>query len=372
MVINDPEPEHHERTVYAEFVTPTAPAVPSETIGEGDLESRDSDLEATTIPPVGKSEIRFGLEPLAKLCALPLYDNVHVIAPLPPGETRDDLLARARQMQSADPNTLDPFDLPERDRMYELATSFVATHVRQLRPGSTMFARNRSFGSRTLVISERAIPRIPFRVVRLTWAVDRGNVVDVRGHKVFAFRLMRLAIPLRRFIWAPGKGDVFDVAYVLGNLCAILGLRIPKPVAACGIVALQTNQIVGNGGLEGQRDAASHDGVSDMILPFATHLMRGMHEGVRYWPARDVNEAVFSMLSAACADVAIPDLKRRWRVKMVVSWVSLLAVLLAIGTLQLGGLLVGDPLPVRWTAGVSVGLILLSIWATHKYHRIDR
>jgi hypothetical protein len=364
-MINDREPERQERTVYASFDTATTPVSPTET-------DPDHDLEATTLRPAGRPELRFAADHWAKFCSLPLYDNVHVMAPLPHGETKDDLLAQARDMAGADRDSLDPFDLPERDRMYEVAKGFVANHVRVLRPGSTILARNRSFSGGTIVISERAIPRLPFRVVRLNWAVDRRNVFDVRGHKVFAFRLKRFEVPTRRFLWAPGKGDIFDVAYVLANLCAILGVRVPRPVAACGIVALQTNQIIGNAALEGQRQSASRDGVSDMILPFATHLMPGLHDGVRYWPARDVNEAVFSMLAASCAQIAIPDLKRRWRVKMTVSWISLLAVLLAFGASQLGVFFVGNPLVVRWIVAIAVALLLLCCWTTHKYHRIDR
>jgi hypothetical protein len=270
-----------------------------------------------------------------------------------------------------DRGSLDPFDLPERDRMYVLAIQFVANHVRQVRSGSTVWSRDRSFGEGTFVISEKPMPLLPFRLVRLNWAVEHGAVVDVHDHRVFAIRLGKVAIPTRRFIWAPGKGDTFDIAYVLGNVCAILGMCVSEPVAASGDVALETNQIVGSDPIEAKRDAAVHDRMRHLILPFGTRLMPGEHDGVRYWPSRDVNEAVYSLMASASSDLAIPDLKRRWRVKMAASWISLLAVLLAIGVTQLAGDFVGNSSLVSWTAAVAAGLFALSALATHKYHRTD-
>jgi hypothetical protein len=364
MVTEPSTPGHHERTVYAGFDSdPDVPVHPGEA---------PTDLEATGDRPPRAAEISIGTDKHLAFTAIPLYDNIHVLAPLPPGQTRNDLIAEANRLARADRDSLDPFDVPERDRMYVLAVQFVANHVRQVRSGSTIWSRDRSFSDGTLVISERAMPLVPFRLVRLNWAIEHDAVIDVHGHRVFAFRLKKVRIPHRRFIWAPGKGDSFDIAYVLGNLCAILGIQVPEPVAASGDVALQTNQIVGSGRIEAKREAAVHDRMAHLILPFGTHLMPGDHHGVRYWPSRDVNEAVYSLLATASSDLAIPDLKRRWRVKMAASWISLLAVLLAIGGMQLAGEFVGNSSLVRWTGGIAACLFAISALATRKYHNVDR
>ena len=227
------------------------------------------------------------------------------------------------------------------------------------------------------MVSERQIPRLPFRLVKLNWAIERNNVVDVHDHRVMRGRLTTFEIPSRRFIWGPGRGDSYDLAYLLGNVCAIMSLHVREPVAVTGDVDLATNQILGSGLIEDKREAAANDRMAHLILPFRTHLMPGDHSGVRYWPARDVNEAAFSLFSASCSDAAIPDLKRRWHVKMVYSWASLLAVLMGIGAYQFAAGFGTDPLAgnqtlLRWTLGIAVALFAISSIATHRYWRMDR
>ena len=211
----------------------------------------------------------------------------------------------------------------------------MANHVRIVRSGASLRTRDRSFGNATIVVSEKPIPRFPLRLAKLNWAIDRSTVVDVKDHRILSARLTKVTIPPRHFIWAPGKGDTFGVAYLLANLCAILGLHVPSKVAATGVVALETNQILGHGLMEDKRQGAVNDGMDHLILPFAAHLMPGVHDGVRYWPARDANEAIFSLLAAASSDIAIPDLKHQWRVKMALSWISFISILAAVCITQL-------------------------------------
>ena len=308
------------------------------------------------------------------IAAFPLHDNVYVLAP---NRERLDPAAEAELLLPENRDRLDPFDLPERERMYILATQFVDNHVRRLRSGASIKARNRIFADDTIVVSEKRFPRLPFRLVKLNWAIERNNVVDVHDHRVMCGRLTRFKVPLRRFIWGPGRGDSYDLAYLLGNVCAITGMHVPQPVAVTGDVDLLTNQILGSGLIEDKREAALNDRMAHLILPFRTHLMPGDHGGVRYWPARDVNEAAFSLFSASCSELAIPDLKRRWRLKMAYSWVSLLAVLTGIGAYQFAAgfgsdPLAGNPTLLRWTLGIAVGLFAVSSFATHRYWRMDR
>jgi hypothetical protein len=94
----------------------------------------------------------------------------------------------------------------------------------------------------------------------------------------------------------------------------------------------------------------------------------------------DINEAFFSLLAAASSETAIPDLKRRWRTKMIFSWISLVAVLAAFSASQLDtgflgqkgfhSILSGEAL--RWTGAVTLALLAICVFATHRYNRMDR
>lgn len=95
-----------------------------------------------------------------------------------------------------------------------------------------------------------------------------------------------------------------------------------------------------------------------------------------------MNEAAFSLFAVASSDLAIPDLKQRWRVKMAWSWISLVAVLVACAVTQLLGpgfsnrrgsyspILSGAPL--KWVGLAVLALFAICIFATHRYHRMDR
>jgi hypothetical protein len=308
-------------------------------------------------------------EPEPRSAAFALYDNVYVLVP----QTEQLDPAEAAELGlNATTDNVDQFDLPERDRMYELAKQFVRNHVRTVKSGSALQSQGRSFSDRAIVVSEKKIPRLPLRHAKVSWAIDRNAVIDVHDHKVLSARLTKVEIPSRRFIWGPGQGDTFDVPYLLSNLCAILSMHVPDPVAATGVVALGTNQILGNDPIEDKRLAASRSRMAHLILPFRAHLMPGLHDGVRYWPARDVDEAIYSLFSAACADRAIPNLKFRWRTKMVASWISLFAALAVYGAMELSSGFGGDPSFSRLMFGVALALFATSSFATHRYWRIDQ
>jgi hypothetical protein len=350
LVTEPPQPEHLKRTIFEPGAGPTP-----------------SDVGGETETPVSSED-----EPGA--AAIPLYDNVHVLVPLAVGRDRDDLMAEAKRLRAAGRDALDPFDVPERERMYVLARLFVRGHVRRLRSGGAIRAVGRTFGDGTLVVSEKPFPRFPFRLIKVNWVIDGHDVVDVHDHRVLGARLTRVPIPARRFIWAPGKGDTYDLAYVAANVCAILDIHVPEPVAVSGDVALATHAVLGKNLSEDKREGAARDGMAHLILPFGAHLMPGKHHGVRYWPARDVNEGLYSLLSAASSDVLVPDLKHRWRVKMAYSWGSLLAVLLAVGANQFGGTIAttpGSTVVLRWALGVGVVLFVVSLYCTRKYRQID-
>jgi hypothetical protein len=307
--------------------------------------------------------------------AIPLYDNIYVLAYIPPGEERDDLIVAAQRLENADQDQRDQRDVTERDRMYALAIQFISEHVRMIKSGSTIRARDRLFGDGTVVVSEKPIPRFPIRLVKLNWAIDRHMVVDVHDHRVLRARLTKVTNPARRCIWTVGKGDEHDVAYLLGNLCALLDIHVPESVAATGVVAPHSKEVLGGSLMEDKRQAAILDHMAHFVVPYDTHLMPGDHEGVRYWPVRDAYEANYSLLSVACSDLAFPDLRHRWRMRMVYSWASLLTILGACGAYQFavaGNGFVGNRALLGWTVGVWVALSAFSSFCTHKYRNIDR
>lgn len=100
---------------------------------------------APDFPDVDLSESAQQLE--AK--AFPLYGNIYVLTLR--GE-RPDTGAEAEVLRHPTRDNVDQFDLPERDRMYALATQFVASHVRRVRTEGALKSRDRSFGSGTLVV----------------------------------------------------------------------------------------------------------------------------------------------------------------------------------------------------------------------------
>ena len=228
--------------------------------------------------------------------AYPLYDNVYVLVP---AHERLDPREAAELGLNAIPDDVDEFDLPARDRIYEVAAQFVRHHVRRLRSGSDIKVGDRSLSDRAIVISEKRFSRLPFRFAKLSWVIDHNAVFDVHGHNILCARLAKIEIPPRRLIWGPGTGDTFDLAYLLANVCAILNMHVPVPVAATGAVDLKTKQILGNDPIEAKRLAAQKSRIAHLILPFGARFMPGLHEGVRYWPACDVDQAVYSLFSAA-------------------------------------------------------------------------
>jgi hypothetical protein len=260
----------------------------------------------TEAPPEPESYERSS-DPEPRAAAFPLYDNVYVLVP---SHERLELEEAAELGLVTGPEDAGQFDAPERDRMYDVALQFIRNHVRRVRSGSAVKSKDLSFSDRAIIVSEKRCPRLPFRATKVSWVIDRNAVVDLHKTKAFSLRLAKVDIPPRRYIWGPGRGDSFDLAYLLANICAILSMHVAETVAASGVVMSRGGQVVGNDPIVDKRRAASKSGIAHLILPFAAHLMPGSHDGVRYWPVRDVNEAVFSLLSAASSGNARPDLMR--------------------------------------------------------------
>jgi hypothetical protein len=242
------------------------------------------------------------LEPVTTIPAkvIPLYDNLYVVVPEHDQRDEDD----KAQMQNAFRDDGDSYGPPERDRMYTLATRFVASHVRVVRSGKAIGSTDRVSAEGTLVVSEKKVPRSPIPMT-LDWAIEGNRVIEVHGRRIGRWRLGGATVPSRRFIWAPGKGDGFDLGYLLANVCAILNMRVPVPIAAIGDVGLKDNQILGDKWMiEERRQTLRENQIRHLILPVRAGFMPGDHSGVRYWPVYDANHAFVSLLAAAASDQA--------------------------------------------------------------------
>lgn len=295
VTVEPPDRQHRERSteLATDFLTgfdfPTSRhlherSAPSDTEVKGDGENHASKVSE---PEPGRPEAS----------AYPLYDNIYVLVP---AHVRLDSEEAAELGLDTIPNDVDQFDLRGQDRIYELASKFVRNHVRRVKARSAIKAGGRLLSDRAIVISEKRFSRLPFRFARLSWAVDRNAVVDVHDQKVLCGRLTKVVIPPQRVVWGAGSGDTFDVAYLLANVCAILGMHVPVPVAATGAMELRTNQIVGNDPIEDKRLAAQKSGIAHLILPVGARFMPGLHGGVRYWPVYNVDHAIYSLFSASC------------------------------------------------------------------------
>jgi hypothetical protein len=232
---------------------------------------------------------------------IPLYDNLYVVAPEHDRRDEDD----KAQMQNAIRDDVDSYDPPEGDRIYAIATRFVANHVRAVRRGKAIGSTDRVSAGGTLVVSEKKVQHYPFPVTPIDWAIEGNRVIEAHGRRIGRWRLGGATVPSRRFIWAPGKGDGFDLGYFLANVCAILNMRVPVPIAAIGDVGVKGNQILGDRWMiEERRQTLRENQIRHLILPVRAGFMPGDHSGVRYWPVYDTNHAFVSLLAASASDQA--------------------------------------------------------------------
>jgi len=121
-----------------------------------------------------------------------------------------------------------------------------------------------------------------------------------------------------------------------------------------------------------EREGAAYDDMSDVIYA-APHDPVPTGGKPRLWPVRDVNEALFILMSTAAAKTVLPDLRHRWKVKMTFSWISAIAFMAGFLPTQFAGT-VAQAYPTLSRIGIAVGAVLfcISAFATHQYWRMDR
>jgi len=311
----------------------------------------------------------------ASVAAVPLSNNIFTLTPIPHGLTRDDLLDRAKDLALAPPEKrLSEFDRPEKDRIFGIAELFVRGHVRRIAKGTAIKTPQLTFGVGTIVISEDLVPETRLRHARFQWAVTPTGFVELKDAKLPVGHLEALDIGSQPTFGSPHRGDDSDVAFLLAYVCNLLDTSQDQSIAGIGVVALEDDHLLFERAIESLLAGAKADHVENVILPFANGKVNGEHEGVRYWSARDSNEAIFSLCTALAHKAVVPHLYRRAMTKEAYSWLSLVTILLAVCGYQLAVALGRHP-PVeflRYLLGIVVLLILGSVVCTHLYLRRAR
>ncbi len=311
----------------------------------------------------------------ASVAAVPLSNNIFTLTRIPYGLTRDDLLERAKELSLApSEERLSEFDRPEKDRIFGIAERFVRGHVRRIAKGTAIKTPQLSFGVGTIVISEDLVPGTRLRHARFQWAVTPTGFVELKDAKLPVGHLEALNIGSQPMFGSPHRGDDSDIAFLLAYVCNLLDSSQDQSVGGIGAISLEDDHLLFERSIESLLDAAKADHVENVILPFANGKVNGEHDGVRYWPARDSNEAIFSLFTALAHRAVVPHLYRRAMTKEAYSWLSLGTILLAICGYQLAVAVGGHP-PVEfllYLLSIVVLLILGSVVCTHLYLRRAR
>jgi hypothetical protein len=310
--------------------------------------------------------------------AVPLGYGIFTVTPIPHGSTRDVLVYESQRLSTApEDEHLHPLDLPEKERVYRVAADFVRDHVRVIAKNYALRGPHKHFEVGTVVISENIIPRTALRHASLQWAIARdGTVAELKTARLPVSHLAPLADVGPPDLATLHRGDTSDAAFLLAAFCHLVGAAPTTSVAATGAIALHTNAVAYVPDIGPLLAAAHDDGMTHLILPSHNGKIDGLHGGVRYWPVRDTNEAVFSLLALMAHTSIVPNIRRRALTKQAYAWASLLSILVAIMGYQLAASLsVGGAPPVdfvRYLLIVVVVLFIGSFVFTHRFWRRDR
>jgi hypothetical protein len=244
--------------------------------------------------------------------AVPMGRNVFALCPLPPQATRAEFLATAGAPSEAEPAEGSPawLDEPERERIAAVATRFVDAHVRRIESAEIVFTPSRHFTVGTAVVSALPLPKGRFRHAAFSWAITSGTVVELDDARLPIGRLGRVGDTIG--IDLPGcvRGDQHELAYLLAYVLELLDVRPAAPIAAIGALGLDTNSALIVDDIDPYLEAAEADGMHDLVLPWANARLGTRDGAVTYWPVRDANDAVFSVLTALSTEIVTPDLRR--------------------------------------------------------------
>ena len=222
------------------------------------------------------------------------------------------------------------FNRPERQRIADIASDFVAGHVRVIRRDFAIKTPHRRFGVGTMVISEDLVPTSVLRHARFQWAITDGTVVELRNVRLPVGHLEDYEIPATISEGEGWPGAESGLAIFLAFLFELLGISSAVPLGAVGNINFNTNAIGAVSDIDSYLEAAQTGELQDLMLPFMNGKTSGMHNQVRYWSVRDTNEAAYSALTHLAGEVVIPNLYRRALTKQAYSWLSLILALAAV------------------------------------------
>jgi hypothetical protein len=307
--------------------------------------------------------------------ALPIAHNIFSLTPRPFGLTRDDLLTETAQLAKKAPEErLGELDQPEKDRVFGIAQTFVEGHVRRIAKGHAIRTTHPNFDVGTIVVSQNRVPTSKTRHARFEWAITPEGVVGLKDARLPVGHLARLPLKPEPSFASVHHGDDSDVAFLLAFVCKLLGIDAPSPIAGIGALDSDYHFILYEQDVDMYLDGARRDHVDHVVLPFNNGKMSGSYDGVRYWPARDSNEAIWALLSALSNEVFIPNIHRRAMTKQAYSWLSLVLILLAVCGYRLAVSLGSHP-PVtfvRYLLGAVAILFVGSMTCVHRFWRLDR
>src|SRR5579872_4946534 len=274
----------------------------------------------------------------SRCVAVPFIRNVFSVVVKPWGLTKEEFLDRlAQSVDLALDGSSASLDQPERVRVQAIASDFVDHHVRRLERPYAIRSAHQHFTVGTLLVSERWVPESRLRHATFRWAITAGHVVELRDARLPVGHLGHCQPMDMRPFGHQAHGDRTALAAFLAYVLDLLEVDLPAPLAAIGDIALNTNQVLTVSGITPYLEGAFADQMHDLVLPLGNHKMDGLHGNVRYWPVRDTNEAVFSVLSFLTGEVVAPQLYRRWLTKQAYSWLSLILCLIGLLVFSLSG-----------------------------------
>ena len=268
------------------------------------------------------------------------------------------------------------FNRPERQRIADIASDFVAGHVRVIRRDFAIKTPHRHFGVGTIVISEDPVPTSVLRHARFQWAITDGTVIELRNVRLPVGHLVDYEIRATISDGEGWPGAESGLAIFLAFLFELLGISSPVPLGAVGEINFNTNAIGAVSNIDAYLEVVQTGELQDLMLPFMNGKTSGMHNQVRYWSVRDTNEAAYSALTHLTGEVVVPNLYRRALTKQAYSWLSLILALAAV---------LAYALAVSFNAGgdapkgfLEIVLTLVALFVigsetcTHRYWKRDR
>lgn len=250
------------------------------------------------------------------------------------------------------------------------------THVRRLERGFYLKTPGHHLAVGTLLVSENPVPRTRIRHARFQWAVNDGTVVQLQNVRLPVGHLGSYRPSGGADFTRACRGDENGLAYFLATLFDALDVDAPCPLAGIGAIGQHTNAIDTETEIEPFLEAAVADEMHDLVLPRGNGRVNGEHEHVRYWAARDTNEAAISALTAVSGEIVVPNLVRRAFTKEAYAWLSLVFLFAAAMVGQFASAIgLGAHPPINLMRCL-IGAFAIAFSGTfvfaHRFWRMDR